>query len=297
MKKKNALIGLVGLLVAALLVLAIYWFLQDKVQRPPLPGSEPEPKGTAQEPSPAPPAERYPISPKPTPQGNASGSTRPANSAAASYAEADPCKKAQEDLRNLCQELDRQKYIQHLELGTDSYTVFQRILGRLASHPPIPAGEGIDPAIILKNIYFFYRTLPHKELRFLREVLMHQSPALELDLHILFRWLDSRLKCPPSRGPRLSLEVLYPYAGFFVNTVGGRAYLSRRPPTMRLLVTYYCVRILHAADLAGKNPYGINVAAFIPSLREEMVRYPDLHFQRDYLQDLEEMEAYYKEKR
>ena len=60
---------------------------------------------------------------------------------------------------------------------------------------------------------------------------------------------------------RLPFDVMYRYAGFFLNTTGGRAYLFRRSVKLRLLLTYYSVLVVYQADRLGKNSYG---AEYIP---------------------------------
>ncbi|MBW1781887.1 MAG: hypothetical protein JRL30_14240, partial [Deltaproteobacteria bacterium] len=53
--------------------------------------------------------------------------------------------------------LNSEKYIRRLDLKTDTYSKFKQILKRLTAQPPVPAGEGMRPAIMLTNIYYFSR--------------------------------------------------------------------------------------------------------------------------------------------
>jgi hypothetical protein len=82
-----------------------------------------------------------------------------------------------------------------------------------------------------------------------------------------------------------------------LNTNGGRACLFRRSPGLRLLVTYYSILIIHRADKKGYNTYGIDIFPFIDSLRDEISRYPDFQFQKDYMEKLNEIESFYKGRR
>ena len=91
--------------------------------------------------------------------------------------------------------------------------------------------------------------------------------------------------------------MLYHYAGFFLNTIGGRSYLYRRTLALRLLCTYYSLQILQEADKQGKNAYGIDVFPFIAPLATEIALYPDFRLKQSYLKNLEEMQREYVKKR
>ena len=93
------------------------------------------------------------------------------------------------------------------------------------------------------------------------------------------------------------MHVLYPYAGYLINSIGGRAYLFRRSPAFRLLVSYYCLLIVHEADKTGKNSYGIDIYPQVQMLREEMSYYNDFLFQKTYLDKLDDLSNYYAERR
>ncbi|RLB79065.1 MAG: hypothetical protein DRH15_09475, partial [Deltaproteobacteria bacterium] len=168
---------------------------------------------------------------------------------------------------------------------------------RLSAHPPIPAGEGIDPRILTRNIYHLYRTLGLKDIRLVKEILTNEKDSLEINLEIFYRWLMAGNRCPDGLGLRPSFEVVYKYAGFLINTIGGRACLYRRPNLARLLVTYYCILVVYEADIRGLNNYGIDIYPLVISLKNEISHYHDLEFQSDYLDKLTSIESYYIEKR
>ena len=167
-------------------------------------------------------------------------------------------------MADLFQYLDQKRYVQHLTEGKSTRDVFADAVKRLTSTPPVPAGEGIDPAIVIRNMYHFYRALPLKDLRLIQEVFLNEPDSVEFNLELLYAWAMSKRQCPDPQDLRPFLDALYEYAGFFLNSMGGRGYLARRSPHVRLLVTYYCLSILHEADRQGKNSYGINVFSFVP---------------------------------
>lgn len=211
--------------------------------------------------------------------------------------ETEECSKAQEGVQDFFRYLDHERYVQALEGDVQTYARFRRIMAKLASHPPFPAGEGMNSMMMTRNIYHFYRLLDREEIRLIREIMKQEADSLELNLATFYKWLTLPERCPDPDGTRPSLDVLYQYAGFFLNTIGGRAYLFRRPLPVRLLVSYYAVRIIHEADKRGKNSYGLDVFPEIEPLAREISIYPDFHFQNDYLHTLAELQNYYLKRR
>jgi len=180
---------------------------------------------------------------------------------------------------------------------TDAWTVFTRVLAKLSSRPPVPAGEGLDPALMTGNIYHLFRVLGDRDIQLTREVIRNEADSLELNMDLLYRWLTLGDRCPDPEGVRPPSDVVYRYAGFFMNTIGGRAYLYRRAPWLRLLMSYYAVSILHDADLEGRNTYGIDAYPMARRVREEIARTPGLHFQKAYLERLDAIAGYYAARR
>jgi hypothetical protein len=207
------------------------------------------------------------------------------------------CEQMEEDIADFFRYLDKQPYIQQLEADPDTQTRFRKIVQKLTSHPPVPAGEGTDQRIMIGNLYHLFRTLSRQDIQLIRTVIQHEKDAVEINSRLFYRWLTAGERCPDPENMRPSFEMAYSYAGFFLNTTGGRAYLYRRPTGLRLLLSYYCLSILHEADRKGLNSYGIDTAGFIRPLRDEIIHYPDLQFQRDYVEQLSRMEAYYLHKR
>jgi hypothetical protein len=209
----------------------------------------------------------------------------------------DYCSKVEDGVQDFFSYLNRASYVRHLEKEGDSYDHFKGMIRKLSSQPPIPAGEGMDSRIIHRNIFHFFRLLDRDDLRLIKEIMRNESDTLELNLDIFYKWLMLGERCPDPEGIRPRLDVLYQYAGFLTNTIGGRAYLFRRPLGIRLLVSYYSLLIVHEADRLGKNTYGIDIFPVINSLAKEISIYPDFHFQNDYIQQLTGLQNYYLKKR
>jgi hypothetical protein len=212
------------------------------------------------------------------------------------------------DKKNDCDEIEDQfleffnylntkDYIQRLEEGTDSYDHFKRLLKRLSSRLPIPAGEGLSHEIMNNNIFFFFRLLERRDLRLIKEIIKNEGDTLEMNLELFYKWFMLQDRCPDQEGIRPSINVLYHYAGFFLNTIGGKVYLFRRPTELRLLVSYYSILIIHEADKKGKNSYGIDIYPEIAPLMKEIGMYPNLRFKDDYTHNLIRIQDYRTRKR
>ncbi|MBL7211208.1 MAG: hypothetical protein ISS61_02380 [Desulfobacteraceae bacterium] len=207
------------------------------------------------------------------------------------------CAQIEEGLVDFFSYLDEQRYVKHLDSGKNSYNRFKKIIKVMSAEPPIPAGEGIDPRIIVRNIFFFFRILDRKDLRLIKDVVVNEQAGMEFNLNLFYRWLTLGHRCPDPEARRPSMKVIYQYAGYFLNTIGGRAYLFRRSERVRLLVTYYCLLIVNEADKLGKNDYGIDIVPFIEPLKREIGYYPKFEFQGEYIDQLNEMDDYYLQKR
>jgi hypothetical protein len=209
----------------------------------------------------------------------------------------DRCSEIKDRVQDFLSYLNKKAYVQDLEKDEDIYEHFEALMEKLSSHPPIPAGEGLDSLTMTKNVYYFYRVLDEDEIRLIKQVLENEAEDLEINLETFFQWLMLADLCPDLDQARPFLNVLYQYAGFFLNTIGGRAYLSRRTVPVRLLTSYYSLLIIHEADKKGKNTYGIDIFPEIIRLAREISVYPDFELQNTYIQQLTELQDYYLERR
>ena len=207
------------------------------------------------------------------------------------------CEEIEKRVRELFTYLSQEVHIQDQVTDIDIYDRFKTVLAKLSSQPPIPAGEGMDSLTMMENVYHFYRILDEEEIRLIRQILKNEVDSIEMNLGTLYEWLMPTGPCPNVEETRPSLDVLYSYAGFFLNTIGGRAYLFRRSAPVRLLVSYYSVLIVHEADKRGKNTYGIDVFPEISRLAKEISAYPDFQLQNTYIQQLTELQNDYLETR
>jgi hypothetical protein len=209
----------------------------------------------------------------------------------------DPCDQAQADLVGLFKFLDGRDYVQKILSKGRSYVHFKEAIKRLTAQPPLPAGESMDPAQMTRNTYYFFRSLKRDDLRLAIALIRNEAASMELDMDVFYKWLMSGDRCPDPQGIRPPFSVTYRYAGFFLNTIGGRAYLYRRSEGVRLLVSYYCLLILNEADKRKVNTFGIDARPFIGPILSEMDHYPGFQFRETYLENLKQLEAYYRQER
>jgi hypothetical protein len=208
----------------------------------------------------------------------------------------DTCEEIEEGARDFFRYINECEYAERVKGDKDTWDLFANAMRKLSANPPASAGEGLDPAVMTKNIFHFFRTLDDRQIILAREIIQNEADTLELNLELFYRWLTIS-ECPDPDGIRPSSEVLYKYAGFFMNTIGGRSYLFRRDMRLRLLISYYSILILHEADERGENRDGIDILPLVREVGYGMEIQPGLHFRDSYLNRLTDIEAYYNSRR
>ena len=199
---------------------------------------------------------------------------------------------AVETINSFYHYLDQQKYIQARHLDTPSRIYFPKLIQKLLDNPPVVIRETDDLLTVLKNNTHLFKILGKDNIFLLKEILSQEPDKIE-DV-IAGYYL---LTMPPiSSGQDVSLTIpedaMLQYAGFFLNTMGGRLYLSRRDSRTRMLVTYYAIHIINQANIDGKNQYGLQLQPAIDMLTTEMetggghLRYKEAYL--DTLYDLKE---------
>jgi hypothetical protein len=189
--------------------------------------------------------------------------------------------------------LDEKDYIKSYGLDKRTFQTFQSILDRLAQQLPVVSAELKDPFLLIRNVAHFYRVLGKRDLLLARDVIINEAEIAEPVGAIFFEWA---MPAGPSQegieGPP-SLRTLYEYAGFFLNSVGGRSYLLRRDSRIRILTTYYCVLIVDRANQEEVNRHGIDIRRHIDSVARDIENHRGLVFQKEYLDTLADLREKY----
>lgn len=141
------------------------------------------------------------------------------------------------------------------------------------------------------NIAHFYRLLGVERLSLIRDVLSYENEDMESTMRDFFLWYthsnNSGLKGRPSQ------QALYEYAGFFLNTIGGRTYLMRRDSKIRILTSYYSVLILDRANDTKQNPYGIDIRPYIKLVYGDISGKSGFMFYSEYIKRLTRLKDKY----
>ncbi|MFZ5761506.1 MAG: hypothetical protein ACOY8P_01080 [Thermodesulfobacteriota bacterium] len=275
------------LLLALALGAAAWWFLLR-----PVPSEAPVTMAVpAPSPLPQPPAAE-------TPATSAPPATAPAPVAKAGQqppAEADECQQLRKEIQGFFTRLDREDYIAPRQLSGGTQAYVGRLLDKLFANPPLVVGETNTFLSMLGNTFHFYRILKKDDVLLVKDILLNESENIEPLMALFYRW---SLKAPECGSRELHLAMplpgLYEYAGFFLNTLGGRSYLFRRESRLRLLVKYYSLLVLDRANSERLNSHGIDIRPPLATLSEEMRNARNLKGRTEYLATLAALQGRYR---
>lgn len=206
----------------------------------------------------------------------------------------DVCKENREKLQALFAYLDRQDYIASRQLKGGSFEHFKSLLARLLDRPPLVQLETDDLMRVLQNKAHFYRVLGKKNTLLLRDIIRKEGDIIESSFAVLYQAMDLQEKCRPD-GPALqvSLKDVYPYAVFFLNTLGGSSYLIRRDSRARMLTQYYCILILDQANRRRLNNLGLDIRPPLDVLMRDLKSAANMARKEEYLDTLKSIRAGY----
>lgn len=173
-------------------------------------------------------------------------------------------------LNNFYKHLDQQSYMKEFKLKEPSRIHFSNLLQKLINNPPVVTNETDDLYTLLKNTAHFFRIIGKENILILKGILDREKSSFENTLKTFY----SLTAYPEVTAREYSLilpeNALYDYAGFFLNTMGGRLYLFRRDSISRMTVSYYSILLIDNANDEGYNRYGIDIRPAIDSLIDEI---------------------------
>ena len=203
------------------------------------------------------------------------------------------CEEIERQARFFFSYLDDQPYMRQQGQQRSSFDQFQQMVRDLANAPPILAGEMEDLASLIQNVAHLYRILGKQRLLLLQTALTREADIIEPVMSVIFRWLTHCGRQQDAFQNLEPVEALYNYAGFFLNTLGGRSYLLRRDSRLRVMTTYYAVVVLDLANDAKRNKYGIDIRPYIDLALYDITASPQLIFRTNYLSRLTALKAKY----
>lgn len=190
--------------------------------------------------------------------------------------------------------LDKKEYIKSYKLDEGTYELFMQMVNQLSKKPPIVTGEMKDLANLIRNMAHFYRVVGKKGIELSKMIIRNEPEVIEPVMAALFGWFTSGNCCNEKTKGCPSFEILYEYAGFFLNTLAGKSYLLRRDSKVRILTSYYCVLIVDRANDETLNRHGIDVRPHIDFLFYDIINQRVLVNKKQYLGKLVSLKEKYK---
>ena len=190
--------------------------------------------------------------------------------------------------------LDQKQYLKSSKVSDGALQQFKQIFEILVANSPIVTRETDSINDVLKNVSYFYRVLGKKRITLIKDILEKESDTIEALMHTFYLWFTAKNETSKSVWARPSIEQLYVYACFFLETLGGRNYLFRRDSKVRILTSYYCVLIIDQANIDGVNSNGIDIRPHIKLVIEEITQQIGLIYKNQYIMELEKLTKKYK---
>jgi len=203
------------------------------------------------------------------------------------------CEELEDSLRAFCRYLDAGETFRSQKTHRDSWALFTSILESLVRRPPVMSAESYRPSVIVENSFYFFRLLGKEKIDIVREVIKFESDLAEPLMGIMYYWLMTGRSCDKLPSPSAALKIIYKYAGFFLDTLGGHSYLYRQDSRIRLLTVYYSILVIHEANMRELNEVGLDLRYFLPNIFQEIQSRNDLLYAEDYLQTLTNLQLQY----
>lgn len=213
------------------------------------------------------------------------------------------CKDVSPLLTNFVNRLESKEYSKKKSKGKRSAQPLQEHFNALATqlvnNPPVVIHETDELYTILTNTAHFFRVLGKDNMPLLQKVLKQETADFENIAAEIYRLSTTEetieKQCVSgNKTLKIPFTAAYEYAGFFINTLGGRSYLFRRDTGTRLLVNYYAVLILDQANKKHLNSYGLDIREQLPWLIQEMEANNRLTNKEKYLDKLYELAEKYQ---
>ncbi|MFC1523774.1 hypothetical protein ACFL6N_03175 [Thermodesulfobacteriota bacterium] len=205
------------------------------------------------------------------------------------------CRQLNERIIEFFTYLDGREYLHTSGIEGGSQAYITGLVNTLFTSPPVIVGETKNLMSILKNTAHFYRILGKKDHANSREILAREADVLELTMALFYQRSKMGEACDNENiSLHLPLENLYEYAGFFLNTLGGQAYLFRRDSHLRMLVRYYSILILDRANGETVNRYGIDIRYPLKQMIDELQISETMVYKEEYIRTLLKLQDKYR---
>ncbi|MBN2417890.1 MAG: hypothetical protein JXL81_00765 [Deltaproteobacteria bacterium] len=189
--------------------------------------------------------------------------------------------------------LDQQRYIKEYNFEGSSYNEYEEIIQKISDKTPLLGNETESLYNMFLNMAHFYRVLGNQRISLIKDIIINENDDIESIMRDFYLWYIYDNQGMKKIKGRPALKVLYEYAGFFLNTIGGRNYLMRRESKIRILTSYYSVLILDRANDMKQNPNGIDIRPYLRLLISDLTNKSGFLFHFEYMKNLKRLKEKY----
>lgn len=196
---------------------------------------------------------------------------------------------------NFFTHLDQQQYLKPYTLTPDSKTYFIKLIQKIFDNPPVVSGETDDLYTVLQNTAHFFRIMGNTNIIMLKKILGNEKGQFEKIAASFYNLLTSPSCTKDQFDLSIQPNAVYEYAGFFLNTMGGRLYLFRRDSVSRMVISYYSILLIDRANIENYNKHGVEIGTSIDLLINEMETTSNSLFMKEtYLNTLYALQEQYQ---
>ncbi|MFZ5570736.1 MAG: hypothetical protein ACOZF0_10045 [Thermodesulfobacteriota bacterium] len=185
--------------------------------------------------------------------------------------------------------LDRREGLFGSPAARSSEVFFEELYRDLNAAPPINVGELDNLFRLTANLTHFFRVLGKERCFLIRNILIREAALVEPAMAVLFSWQTT---CSSGLN-QTNLKMMYPYACFLLNTLGGRGYMLRRDGKTRTLLHYYAVLVIDKANDLNLNSNGLDIRPHLDYLLSDITQLKGLMYHRLYLDQVTLMKGKY----
>jgi len=189
--------------------------------------------------------------------------------------------------------IDEKGYVKKNKLTGSAYDQYLTMENDLSKNVPIISGETENLYNLLQNTAHFFRVLGKERVCLVKDILTEESDIVEFAMKLFYVWYTYENENGIRMKEQPSLEVMYDYAAFFMNSLGGKSYILRRDSNVRILMSFYSVLIMDIANDNKVNTNGIDIRPFIKTTYNDITNYIGLFDKREYLNVLDKLKIKY----
>ncbi len=189
--------------------------------------------------------------------------------------------------------LDQKGYNNSDSTENGTYKLYLDSLQKLSKNRPVFSDNSIEVLALLRSMSHFYRILGNKNLRQIKQIITEEAEMLEPALASFYDWFTHANKCNTNTKEVPSIETLYNYSCFFLNTLAGNSYILRRSSKIRILTSYYSILIIDKANDETLNLYGYDIRPNLVLLQDDIKNHRKLLYKKKYLDMLDNISKKY----